>query len=59
LDVVLALAGGETLDRAGWIETGQLTVPIMAKFSLRDASLAHKRLTQGHVLGKIVLEIAP
>jgi NADPH:quinone reductase-like Zn-dependent oxidoreductase len=103
LDAVLALAGGETLDRvvdavkgggqvaypngvdpkpkkrhgirlipydamagthqfnhlAMAVEAAQLKVPIAAKFSLGDASLAHKRLTQGHVLGKIVLEIAP
>jgi NADPH:quinone reductase-like Zn-dependent oxidoreductase len=41
------------------VEVAQVKVPIAAKFSLGDASLAHKRLTQDHVVGKIVLEIAP
>jgi NADPH:quinone reductase-like Zn-dependent oxidoreductase len=34
-------------------------VPIAAKFPLAQAALAHKRLAEGHVLGKIVLEIEP
>jgi NADPH:quinone reductase-like Zn-dependent oxidoreductase len=39
------------------VEAANLKVPIAAKFSLGEASLAHKRLAQGHILGKIVLEI--
>ncbi len=102
VDAVLALAGGETLDRVidsvkeggrvaypngvepkpkkrhgvrvipydsvpgvsefnhlGMaVEAAKLKVPIAATFPLAEASLAHKRLAQGHVLGKIVLDIA-
>jgi NADPH2:quinone reductase len=39
------------------IEAAKLKVPIAARFSLRGASQAHERLAQGHVLGKIVLDI--
>jgi NADPH:quinone reductase-like Zn-dependent oxidoreductase len=39
-------------------EASNLKVPIAAKFPLGHASLAHKRLAQDHVLGKIVLEIS-
>lgn len=102
VDAVLALAGGETLDRVvdsvkdggrvaypngvepkpkerhgvrvipydavpgvsefnhlGMaVEAAKLKVPIAATFPLAEASLAHKRLAQGHILGKIVLDIA-
>jgi NADPH:quinone reductase-like Zn-dependent oxidoreductase len=40
------------------VEAAKLKVPIVATFPLSDASLAHKRIAQGHVLGKIVLDIA-
>ena len=101
VDAVLALAGGEVLDRAveavkdggrvaypngvepppkkrhgirvvpydavpgerefaqlaAAIEAAELKVQIAAAFPLGEASHAHQRLAQGHVLGKIVLEI--
>lgn len=37
------------------VEAVKLQVPIAAHFSLGDASKAHQRLGQGHVLGKVVL----
>jgi NADPH:quinone reductase-like Zn-dependent oxidoreductase len=40
------------------IEAAKLKVPIAAEFPLGRASQAHERLEQGHVLGKIVLDIA-
>jgi NADPH2:quinone reductase len=40
------------------IEAVKLKVPIAANFGLGDASRAHKRLEEGHVVGKIVLDIA-
>ncbi len=39
------------------VEAAKLQVPIAATFSLGDASRAHKRLDEGHVFGKIVLDI--
>ena len=45
----------ERLGRA--IEAARLQVPIAAEFPLADAKLAHERLAQGHVLGKIVLRV--
>jgi NADPH2:quinone reductase len=39
------------------IEAVKLQVPIAAEFPLGDARRAHDRLAQGHVLGKIVLQI--
>lgn len=101
IDAVLALSGGETLDRvvesvksggrvaypngvepeprkrpgirvnsydavsgvrefthlAMAIEAINLIVPIVGAFPLGNAADAHRRLEQGHVLGKIVLDI--
>jgi NADPH:quinone reductase-like Zn-dependent oxidoreductase len=101
VDAVLALAGGETLERVAErvkeggriaypngvepepkkrrgvrvipydavpgvrefehlgtaVEAAKLKVPIAATFPLGDAKKAHQRIEQGHVLGKIVLEI--
>jgi NADPH2:quinone reductase len=37
------------------VEAAELRIPIAAKFALAEASKAHERLAQGHVLGKIVL----
>jgi NADPH:quinone reductase len=45
----------EHLGRA--VEAARLQVPIAAEFPLADARLAHERLTQGHILGKIVLRV--
>jgi NADPH:quinone reductase-like Zn-dependent oxidoreductase len=39
------------------IESMKFTVPIEAAFPLEDAAQSHRRLEQGHVLGKIVLDI--
>ena len=39
------------------VEAVKLQAPIAATFPLANAPEAHKRLAQGHVLGKIVLEI--
>ena len=39
------------------VEAANLKVPIAAKFPLGQEALAHRRLAQGHVLGKILLEI--
>jgi NADPH2:quinone reductase len=39
------------------VEAAKLQVPIDSEYFLTDASKAHARLSQGHVLGKIVLRI--
>jgi NADPH2:quinone reductase len=39
------------------VEAARLKVPIAATFALADAAEAHRRIAQGHVLGKIVLRI--
>jgi NADPH2:quinone reductase len=39
------------------VEAVKLKVPIAARFPLANAAQAHQRLDQGHVLGKIVLDI--
>jgi NADPH:quinone reductase-like Zn-dependent oxidoreductase len=45
----------ERLNRA--IQKAKLQVPIAAEFPLEDAAEAHRRIDQGHVLGKIILRI--
>jgi NADPH:quinone reductase-like Zn-dependent oxidoreductase len=45
----------ERLNRA--IQKAKLQVPIAAEFPLEDAAEAHRRIDQGHVLGKIILGI--
>jgi NADPH:quinone reductase-like Zn-dependent oxidoreductase len=46
------------LDRLGrTARAARLNVPIAARFPLEQASEAHVRLAEGHVLGKIVLRI--
>jgi NADPH:quinone reductase-like Zn-dependent oxidoreductase len=55
-----AVAGVREFNHLGMaVEAANLRVPIAAKFPLAQAALAHKRLAEGHVLGKIVLEIEP
>ncbi len=50
--------GREEFERLGRaIESARLQVPIAAEFPLADAKLAHERLAQGHILGKIVLRV--
>jgi NADPH2:quinone reductase len=50
--------GREEFERLGRaIEAARLQVPIAAEFPLADARLAHERLAQGHILGKIVLRV--
>jgi NADPH:quinone reductase len=39
------------------VEAAKLQVPIAAEYSLADAGQAHKRLAQGHLLGKIVIRV--
>jgi NADPH:quinone reductase-like Zn-dependent oxidoreductase len=102
LDAVLALAGGETLERVAEsvrrggriaypngvepepkkrpgirvmpydavpgvrefnelgkaVEAAKLKVPIAAAYPLAEAAQAHRGIEQGHVLGKIVLDIS-
>jgi NADPH:quinone reductase len=45
----------EALNRA--IVGSRLQVPIAAAFRLDEATKAHERLAQGHVLGKIILKV--
>jgi NADPH:quinone reductase-like Zn-dependent oxidoreductase len=45
----------EKLNRA--VRKVRLQVPIAAEFPLDEAAEAHRRVDQGHVLGKIVLRI--
>jgi NADPH:quinone reductase-like Zn-dependent oxidoreductase len=39
------------------IKKARLQVPIAAEFPLEEAAKAHRRIEQGHVLGKIVLRV--
>ena len=39
------------------VEAAKLKVQIAATYTLGEAANAHRRLEQGHVLGKIVLRI--
>jgi NADPH2:quinone reductase len=39
------------------VEAAKLQVPIDSEYPLEDASKAHARLAQGHVLGKVVLRM--
>jgi NADPH:quinone reductase len=55
-DAVVGIRQFEHLSRA--VEAAKLQVPIAAAFPLGEAAQAHRRLAQGHVLGKIVLRIA-
>jgi NADPH:quinone reductase-like Zn-dependent oxidoreductase len=55
-DAVAGVREFEHLGKA--IEAANLKVPIAAEFPLGRASQAHERLEQGHVVGKIVLDIA-
>jgi NADPH:quinone reductase-like Zn-dependent oxidoreductase len=54
-DAVAGVREFQRLNRAA--DAARLRVPIAAEFPLEQASRAHKRLAQGHVLGKIVLRI--
>lgn len=54
-DAVAGVREFEQLNLA--IEAARLRVPIAAFFPLGDAAKAHERLAEGHVLGKIVLQI--
>jgi NADPH2:quinone reductase len=55
-DAVAGRAQWDRLSRA--ITAARLQVPIAAEFTLAEAALAHERLAQGHILGKIVLRIS-
>jgi NADPH2:quinone reductase len=53
-----AVAGVREFTQLGLaVEAAKLEVIVAAAFPLAEASSAHKRLAQGHVLGKIVLDI--
>jgi NADPH2:quinone reductase len=54
-DAVANVRAFQQLGRA--IEESKLEVPIAAAFSLAEAALAHARLAEGHVLGKVVLSL--
>jgi NADPH:quinone reductase len=54
-DAKVGIREFERLNRA--ILKLELQVPIAAEFPLEDAVEAHRRIDQGHVLGKIVLRI--
>ena len=54
-----AEAGARELARLGRaVNDVRLKVPIAGTFPLAQASAAHRRLEQGHVLGRIALRIA-
>jgi NADPH:quinone reductase-like Zn-dependent oxidoreductase len=53
-----AVSGVREFDRLnGAVEAAKPKVVIAAEFPLDDAAKAHRRIEQGHVLGKIVLRI--
>ena len=53
-----AISGvGELTNLSHAVEAARLQVPIDSEYFLADASKAHERLAQGHVLGKVVLRI--
>jgi NADPH2:quinone reductase len=53
-----AISGvGELTNLSHAVEAAKLQVPIDSEYFLADASKAHERLAQGHVLGKVVLRI--
>jgi NADPH:quinone reductase-like Zn-dependent oxidoreductase len=54
-DAVPGVREFQKLNRA--IEAARLAVPLAGVFPLDQAAQAHRRLEQGHVLGKIVLRI--
>ena len=54
-DAVSGIEEFAALNRA--IETAKVKVPIAAAFPMERAAAAHKRLAQGHVLGKVVLSV--
>ena len=39
------------------IQKAELNVPIAAEFPLAEAAKAHRRVEQGHILGKIILRV--
>lgn len=49
--------GQQMAELAGLIDTGQIRVGIDSVFPLADAWKAHERAAQGHIQGKIVLEV--
>ena len=55
-DAVAGIREFERLNRA--VVDANLEVPIAATYTLASAAKAHKRIEEGHVLGKIVLRIS-
>ncbi|HWN48224.1 MAG TPA: NADP-dependent oxidoreductase [Xanthobacteraceae bacterium] len=52
-DAIAGVREFQRLNRA--VEAAKLKVPIAEAFGLVDAAKAHRRLAEGHILGKIVL----
>ena len=55
-DAVAGVLEFERLNRA--VMDANIQVPIAATYNLASAAEAHKRLEQGHVLGKIALRVS-
>lgn len=55
-DAVAGVAEFERLNSA--VIDANIEVPIAATYNLASASKAHKRIEEGHVLGKIALRIS-
>ncbi|GAA4331427.1 NADP-dependent oxidoreductase [Pigmentiphaga soli] len=51
--------GGQLTEIGGLIDCGMVKVRVAAAFHFRDAVEAERRLEQGHLRGKLVLEVAP
>ena len=54
-DAKVGIREFERLNRA--IRKAELNVPIAAEFPLAEAAKAHRRVEQGHILGKIILRV--
>lgn len=54
-DAVAGVREFEHLNRA--VEDAKLQVPIAAAYPLAEAAKAHRRLAEGHILGKVVLRV--
>ncbi len=54
-DAVVGVREFQHLNRA--VEAANLQVPIAAAYPLAEAPQAHRRLAEGHILGKIILRV--
>jgi NADPH:quinone reductase len=55
-DAVVGPRAFARLDRA--VREARLRIPIAAIYSLEQAAKAHRRIEEGHILGRIVLRVA-